>query len=128
MRGIRPCRAFCLFLEHADELFADDFALFLGVGNAFEFVEEAVLRVDCDEVHSELFPEHLLHLLEFALAEKTVVDEDADEVVAYRLVDERGAHRAVHAAREAEQHLFVADLFADGGNLLFDEVFVHMSS
>lgn len=116
------------FLEDADELFADDLTLLLGVGDALQLVEEAVLGVHGDEVHAELTPEHLLHLLELALAQKPVIDEDADEVVADRLVDERGAHRAVHAAREPEQHFLVADLSTDGVNLLFDEIFVHWSS
>ena len=117
-----------LFFENADEFLTDDLALLFGVGNTLELVEEAVFRVHCDEVHAELILEHLLHLLEFALAEQPVIDENAYEVVAYRFVDERGAHRAVHAAGKPEQHLFVTDLRADGGNLFFDEILVHLSS
>ena len=119
---------FGFFLEHADKLFADDFTFLFGVGNADEFVEETVLGVHRYEVHSELLFKHFAHLLEFALAEQTVVDENADEVVADGFVNECGAHRTVDAAGKPEQHFFVADLFAYGGNLLFDEVLVHRSS
>lgn len=117
-----------LFLEHADELFTDDLALSFGVGDALQLVKETIRGVDRHEVHAELILEDLLHLFELALAQQPVIDEDADEVAADRFVYERGAHRAVHAAGKPEQHLFVTDLCADGGNLLFDEILFHLSS
>ena len=45
--AVEPAR---LFGEDLDELPADDLALLLGVGDARELVEEAVDRVDVDEV------------------------------------------------------------------------------
>ncbi|HEX6986343.1 MAG TPA: hypothetical protein VF170_13255, partial [Planctomycetaceae bacterium] len=50
------------------------------------------------ERHAEPVPEGLDDLLGLALAEQAVVDEDAGELVADRLVDERCGRRRVDAA------------------------------
>src|SRR5207253_785617 len=48
-----------------------------------------------------------------ALAEQAVVDEDALELRADRLVQQQRDHRAVHAAGKRADHALPADLFAD---------------
>ena len=50
-----------------------------------------------------------------------MVHVHADELLADGLDQQRGNHGGVHAAREGEQDLLVADLRADGLDLLVDE-------
>ena len=49
-----------------------------------------------------------------------MVHEHADELLADRLVEERRADGRVDAAGKREQHLLVADLFADRLDLVLD--------
>ena len=53
------------------------------------------------------------HLLALALAHQAVIDEDAGELVADRLVDEHRGDRRIDAARQAADHPALADLRAD---------------
>ncbi len=107
--------------EDVDELFPDDVSLLLGVGDTGEKVEEAVDRVDIDEVRLHLVAEDFDDLLGFAFAKQAVVDVDTDQLIADRL-DEQGCHnRGVDAAGQGQQDFFVADLFLDEGDLLIDE-------
>ena len=50
-------------------------------------------------------------------AQQAVVDEDAGELFADRLVDQHRGNRAVDAARQPADHPALADLFADVGDL-----------
>ena len=93
-----------LLLEDADELLADRAALLLGIGDAGEPAEEALLRVDVDERDVEVVAERLDDLHGLVLAQQAVIDEDARELVAHRLVDEERRDRRVHPARERAQH------------------------
>ena len=99
-------------LEHADERLADDLALALRLLDVVERVEEAVGRLHVHEVDGELAAERLLHLLGLAQAQQPGVDEHARELVADRLVHERGGDRGVDAARQPADHPLVADLGA----------------
>ena len=109
------------FLKDADELGADDLALLFGLGDAGELVEEAVDRVDIDEVRVHPVAEHLDDLLGLALAEQSVVNVDADELLADSLDQQGGDDRAVHAAGEGEENFLIADLSAELLDLLVDE-------
>ena len=102
-----------LLLEDADELLADDLALRLRVVDAGEPGEEALARVDVDQLDPEALAEGLDDLLGLALAQQAVVDEDAGELLADGAVDERRGGRRVDAAGEAADHAAVADLGAD---------------
>ena len=110
-----------LFLEDANELGADDLALLFGIADARQFVKETVDGVDVHQVGVELVAENADHLFGFALAEQTVVDVDADQVLADRLDQQRGADRRVDAARQSEQAFAVPDLFFERGDLFVDE-------
>ena len=93
-----------LVLEDADELLADDLPLLLRVGDAGEPREEALLRLHVHERDVEVVAERLDHLLRLALPQQAVVDEDARELVADRLVHEQrrdGASRRRRRARRA---------------------------
>jgi hypothetical protein len=68
-------------------------------------VEEALLRLHVHERHVEVAAEGLDDLLGLALlAQQPVVDEDAGELVADRLVDEQRGDGGVDAARERADH------------------------
>ncbi len=92
-----PCARNCappifrgLGLEHFDEMAADDLALGLGIADARECAEEAVGRVDVDERDVVVAAEQAHDLVGFVEAHQAVVDEDAGELVADRLVNEDG--------------------------------------
>ena len=85
-------------------------------------VEELLARVDRDQAHAGGGDVVVLDLLALALAQQSVVDEDADELVADGLVHERGRDGGVDAARQAADHAAGADLRADALDLLGDDV------
>ncbi len=109
-----------LVLEDADELLADDLPLPLRVGDAGEAREESLLRLDVHERHVEDPVEGLDHLRRLPLAKQAVVDEDAGELVADRLVHEQRRDRGVDPTGESAQHALGADLGADARHLLLD--------
>ena len=99
-----------LGIEHLYEVAADDLALLLRVGNAFQIIEELVACVNADNVESEsLIRVH--NLLELVLAEHTVVNEDACKIRANGTVEQRGAHGRVNTAAESEDYAVVTELF-----------------
>ena len=69
-----------------------------------------------------MLPENLLHRLRLARAQDAVVDEDAGELVADGLVQQRCRHAGIHAAAQAEDDLFAADLPPDFGDGLLDVI------
>ena len=110
----------CLLLEDADELAADDLALVLRLLDAVEQLEEALLRLHVDERDVEVLAEGLDDLLRLGLAQQSVVDEDARELLADRLVHEQRRDGRVDAARQCAEHALAPDLRADACNLLLD--------
>ena len=109
-----------LVLEDADELLADDLPLLLRLRHPGEPREEPLARVDVDERDVEVPAEGLHHLRRLVLPEEAVVDEDAGQLVAHRLVHEERRDRGVHPAREAADHPLGAHLRADPLDLLLD--------
>ena len=111
-----------LLLEDADELGADRLALGLGLAQPLQPREEALLAVDGHERDLELVAERGDHLLALVLAHHPVVHEHARQLVADRAVDEQRGDARVHAAGQRADHLAAADLGADRGDLLLDDV------
>ncbi len=87
-----------LVLEHADELAADDLPLLFRLLDAGEQLEETHLRFDVDERDPEALAEGVDDLQRLVLAQQAVVDEDARELVADRLVHDQRRDRRVDAA------------------------------
>ena len=79
--------------EHPNEGLPDDLALPLRVRDTGEGLHETILGFHMDQVHVERPPEGLLDLISFAHAKQPVIDEDADQLVANRLVNECGSDR-----------------------------------
>ena len=92
-----------------------------GSMHAGECVEEAILRLDVDQFDTELAGERLFDLFALVLSHQTGVDEDAGELAADGLGDERGGDGGVDAAGERTEHPFVADLCANRRDLVFDD-------
>jgi hypothetical protein len=63
--------------------------------------------------------EHGDDLFGLALPQQPVIDENACQLVADRLVDQHGGDRGIDTARQPADHLLVAHLFADCGDGLF---------
>ncbi len=82
--------------------------------------EETLLRVDVDERHMEVSAERLDDLHRLVLPQQAMVDEDAGELVADRLVDEQRGDGRVDPAGETADDAFVTDLGADPLDLLLD--------
>ncbi len=100
-------------LEHVDEEAPDDLALGLGVADAVEFAKKKLGLVGMDQRDVVVVAEHRHDLFGLVLAQKAMVDEDACQLIADRLVDQDRRDRTVDAARQPADHLLVADLLAD---------------
>ena len=77
-----------LVVEDVDEGLADDLALLLGIGDAGEAIEERRARIDVMHRQLQLLVA-LDHLLRFVEAKQAVVDEDALQAIADRVMDDR---------------------------------------
>ena len=97
---------------------ADGLALCFGVGDAGELAEEQVGGVAMHQRDVVVVAEEVDHLLRLAAAQQAVIDEDAGELVADRLVDQHGGDRGVDAAGEAADHAALAHLVADPADRL----------
>ena len=75
-----------------------------GSSTPLERGEEFVRRVDVDERDVVMAAEQADHLLRLALAHEAVIDEDAGQLVADRLVDQHRRDRQIDAAREPADH------------------------
>ena len=109
-----------LVLEDADELLADPLALLLGVDDPGELREEALLRLDVDERTPKWPPNVSTTCSASSLPQQAVVDEDAGELVADRLVHEQRGDGAVDAAGEPAEDAVAPDARADPLDLLLD--------
>ena len=81
-----------LFVEHVDEAFADDFALALRVGDAFQLAEELFGSVDADNVQSEALIV-VEYVAELVFAQHSVVYKDAGEILSDGAVEKHSRYR-----------------------------------
>ena len=93
----------CLVQKYIAEFRTDDLALALGIGDALQLAEEALLGVDPDEVHIPL-GERGFHLVALVLAHTAVIHKDRRQPVAYRLGKQRRQHGGIHTAGQSQQH------------------------
>ena len=100
-------------LKDADEFGADDLALFLGVSDSLELPEKTISTIDDLKPDFEVSPEKLADRIPFPGTQKTVINEDAGELIADRLVNECCRHAGIHPAAEPENHAPVTHLGAD---------------
>ncbi|OIQ75598.1 hypothetical protein GALL_427340 [mine drainage metagenome] len=108
-----PLDAARVFLEHVDEQATDDFALGLGVGNPLKLAKEQIRFVGMDQRDVVVVAEHRHDLLRLVQPQQTMIDEDAGQLIANRLMDQDRRDRGIDAARQPANHPLVANLFAD---------------
>ena len=89
-----------LLLEDLDEQAADGLPLLLRIGDAFERGEEPRARIDRHERDVVMAAEQVDDLARLVLAQQPVIDEDASELVADRLVDQQRRDGGIDAARQ----------------------------
>ncbi len=111
-----------LFVEHLDELAADDLALLFRVADTVQRVEEALGRVDAYHANTQVVAERVHHLVALVVAQQPVVDEHAGELVTDRFVKKRGNDGRIDAAGQAEQDLGIANLLAHPGDAVRDDI------
>ena len=112
----------CFFFKHTDKLRADNLALLLRLGNARQFIQEAVHRVHINEVGVHLVAEHLHTLLRFSFAQQTMVYMLAHQLLTDGLDEQRRHDRGIHAAGQCQKHFFISHLSADQLDLVCNEV------
>ena len=108
-----------VFLEHVNEQPPDGFAFDLGVAHAFQLTKKQVGFVGMDQVDVVVIAEHGHDLFSLVLAQQPVIDKDAGELIANRLMQQDRGDRAVHTTRKTTDDLLIAHLFADLRNRFF---------
>ena len=109
-----------LFGKDVDKLTADDFSFLLGIAHPCQLIEETVGGVHIDEIGGHLVAKHADDLFRFALAEQTVVDVHAGELLADGADQQRRDDGRVNAAGQGEKDLLVADLLTQHFDALVD--------
>ncbi len=102
-----------LLVEDVDKGSADPLALFLGVGDPGEPLQEQIAGVAMDQRDVVMPAEQVDDLLGFAGAQQAGVDKDAGQLVADSLVQQCRRDRGIDPARQAADDIAVADPFAD---------------
>ena len=85
----------------------------LRIADAREPPEEQLGRIGMDQRDVVVVAEQRDDFVRLARAHQPGVDEDAGELVADRFVDQHRGDGGIHAARQAADHLALADLLAD---------------
>ena len=83
--------------------------------------EEQGRGIAMHEPDVEAVAERAHHLLRLARAQQAVIDEDAGELLADRLVHQHRGDRRIDAARQAADHPPAAHLLADARDLRLAE-------
>ena len=84
---------FFLFgIKYFDKFRTDDFAFFLGIGNAGEFLHELLFGIDVNHFHTQVAGEHIHDHFAFVQAQEAVIDEHTSQLVADGAVNQRGGY------------------------------------
>ncbi len=118
----------CFLSENIYKYLADDLALCLGLRNSGESIEEAVGRINVNEVGIELLAEDLYDLLGLTLAEETVVNMNTGELLADSLDQQSCNNGRIHTAGQSKKDLLVSDLLAQSRKLLGNESLCELGS
>ena len=96
---IRPAQLCRLFLEYGNKFAANKFALFLWVSDTIKARHKAFLGIHHDQRDVVMIAEQFFDLFAFVKAQKPVIDENAGELIADRLMDQDCSNRAINPAR-----------------------------
>ncbi len=109
-------------VEHLDEHPADDFALLLRIRFAGQRREESLLGIDANDLDAHVLGKGRHDLIALAQAQQSVIDEYAGQLCADGLVQQRGHHRRIDAARQTQQHPVAADLRTNPRHAVLDDI------
>ncbi|OIQ71461.1 hypothetical protein GALL_469190 [mine drainage metagenome] len=90
---LRAANLLRLRVEHVDEQPPDGLALLLGVGDAGEFPQKLLRRINVNQRDVVVMPEQVDHGLGLVEPQQPVIDEHAGELIADRLVDQHRGDR-----------------------------------
>ena len=76
-------------LKHFDEFIPDELSFGFRIGHAFQQCKKTFARIHIFQTDMKIFTEDALHDFFFARAQQSVVNKNAGELVADRLVQER---------------------------------------
>ncbi len=96
-------------------------ALHLRVGDTSQRIEEKSRRIDMDERDVVGLAEHPHHFIGLVKPHQPVIDENASELFADRLVDENSGNRGINTPRKPADHPVEAHLLLDLGDHLGPE-------
>src|SRR5574344_654486 len=87
----------CFFIEYINETLTDDLALAFRFGYTFQFVEEFLACIHSDDIQSQAFV--IVHyILEFVLAEHSMIHKDAGKVFADGFIEQNGCDGGIDSA------------------------------
>ena len=112
----------CLFVKYLDKHAADDFAFVFRIRLTRKRIKESIRRIYTNHFDTEMLGERPHNLVTFVVAEKSVVDEYTSQLIANRFVQQCRNHRRIHATRQAEQNLPVANAFANIHDRICDNI------
>ena len=109
--------------KDANKFFADDFALLLGIDNAFQSVIKGFVSIDTNKIQivGPFRAKDRRHFVAFIFAQKSVVDENAGKLPPDRLGKQHRRHRGIDAARKGAERPPHAKLRFQLGDRLIDE-------
>ena len=112
-----------LGLEYANEFLTDDFTLLLRVSYTLQLLIEALTGVNMDEVQviRAFRSKYRVDFVPLVLAEETVVNEYAGELLADCLGEQDSSNRGINSAGQSAKHLSIADFLPQLGNGLIYE-------
>ena len=111
---------FGLALEDADELLADDFALFLRLGDTCQSGKILIGGLDGHQFDAEHVAEGFHDLRALILAQQAGIDKNGHQLVADGFVHQRRRHRRIDSARNGCQHPRPANLLTYPRHRLID--------
>ena len=118
----RPLDFGSLVRKAFDEGLADPLSLFLGLRDASQHVEEFLLRWHHVQVGFEMRLELVDDGRGLVLSQEPVVHQDARELAADRLREQRGHHGRIDAAGEAADHPVAANPLTQVGDHALGEI------
>src|SRR4030095_1738487 len=84
-------------LKYFNEFIADQLSLRFRIGHSLEQPEKTIAGVQLLQPHVKILAESPLYPFFFSRAEQTVIDKNARELIADRLVQERSGHCRIKA-------------------------------
>ena len=110
-----------LLFKNFDEQAADALSFLLRIFHAFQRREKTILGVHPLDVDAQVPCERRHDLIAFVLPQQSVIDKNADQLIADGLVQQRRDHRRIHATGKRQQHVAVFNPAPHVGDAVLDD-------